>query len=442
MMADIMFLPEHVRSCIDTLETRGFVCYAVGGCVRDALLDLTPSDYDLCTDASPEEIRIAFSHCRLVLAGEKHGTVGVVTQEGVVEITTFRTEGDYSDSRHPGWVSFVKTIEEDLSRRDFTVNAMAYSPIRGFADPWGGREDLKKHILRAVGDPAVRFQEDALRILRGVRFAVRYQLQPEQATKAAMFSQAGLLDKIARERIFDELCKTLPLVSAENLLEFAPVFCQVIPELSPTVDFDQRNSHHAYDLYTHIAHVTAATDTRLPLRWAALLHDIGKVETFTLDDMGQGHFYGHGAVSAQIADEILRRIKAPTSLREDVMFLISNHMNLPEPERKSLRRRLSRWGEDRLRLLLALQRADSCCKGVENDPAYFDEIDALLTEILAENACLTLRDLAVNGHDLMALGFDGCAIGDCLNQLLTQVVEETIPNEKTALLQAASQIKG
>ena len=213
-----MYLPDFVKACIDSLESAGFSAYAVGGCVRDSLLGLTPHDYDLCTEATPEQICRVFDGQRLVLAGIQHGTVTVITDGGPIEITTFRLEGDYRDNRHPGWVRFVSQVEADLSRRDFTVNAMAYSPYRGFTDPFGGQSDLKNRCLRAVGDPISRFQEDALRILRGVRFAVRYALTPDKDTEAAMYTQAPRMDHLARERIFDELCKLLPLVSAEDLL--------------------------------------------------------------------------------------------------------------------------------------------------------------------------------------------------------------------------------
>lgn len=431
-----MFLPEYVRQCMDALESRGFACYAVGGCVRDALLGLTPHDYDLCTDALPEQTRSVFSDRTLVLAGEKHGTVGVVTDGGVVEITTFRTEGDYSDNRHPGWVEFVKTIEGDLSRRDFTVNAMAWSPKRGLADPFGGQQDLKDHVLRAVGNADDRFTEDALRILRGVRFAVRFSLVPEEKTLQAMFSHAPLLENIARERVFEELCKLLPLVNTEDILCFAPILTQVIPELAPTMGFEQHNSHHIYDVFTHIAHVTGAIPAELSLRWAALLHDIGKVITFTMGEDGQGHFYGHDRVGAQMADAILHRLKAPNALREEVVFLINHHMLSTAPDKKLLRRWMSKWGPERLKKLLALQQADRGSKGGKDESFPFDEITKILDELIQENSCLTLRDLAINGHDLIALGLSGSAIGDCLTHLLAQVLDEEIPNEKAALLAA------
>ncbi len=434
-----MVLPKYVAQCIDTLEYSGAPCYAVGGCVRDSVLGLEPQDYDLCTAALPDQIREAFRDHTLVLAGLKHGTVGVVTEGGVVEITTFRTEGDYSDSRHPGWVEFVDSIEEDLARRDFTVNAMAWSPTRGFADPFGGREDLKNRILRAVGDPETRFREDALRILRGVRFAVRFGLTPEENTLAAMENLAHTMENLAKERIFEELCKLLPRMSGEDLRKYQKILCHVLPELTPAVGFQQHSRHHAHDVFTHTAHVLGASPEDLAVRWAALLHDIGKPSTFTLDDNGNGHFYGHAGISAEMADEILLRLKAPTALRQRVVLLIKTHMQPLTADRKLLRRRLSQYGEEAVRQMLALQTADRGGKGVADGEDFPSaEIRALLDELAAENACLKVTDLAVSGHDLMALGIQGSAIGKTLNALLEQVIDEKIPNEKDALLAAIS----
>lgn len=436
-----MYLPRPVQFCIDALERAGFAAYAVGGCVRDACLGLQPHDYDLCTAATPAQICDIFAAFPLVKAGEKHGTIGVVLEGEVYEITTFRTEGSYTDSRHPDWVEFVPQVEKDLARRDFTVNAMAFSPARGFADPFGGRADLQNKILRAVGDPRQRFTEDALRILRGVRFAVRFGLTPEQETLAAMTELAPRLHNIAAERIFDELCKLLPLVTAEDLVTFAPILCQVIPELTATVGFDQKNPHHAYDIFTHTAHVVEAVPADLTLRWAALLHDIGKPSTFSLDDDDKGHFYGHAEASVQLADSILRRLKAPTTLREDATLLIGQHMTRLEPEKKALRRWMGRLGEEKLGKLLTLQAADMGSKGtgIPREMAQFDQLRAIIEEIRAENACLSLKDLAVSGHDLMQLGYRGKAIGQALNALLEQVLDEKIPNEKEALLEAVRQ---
>ena len=431
-----MQLPEYVQFCISRMERSGFAAWAVGGCVRDALLGLTPHDYDLCTAATPAETARIFADFPLVRSGEKHGTIGVIFEKTVCEITTFRTEGDYADSRHPNWVEFVTDIEQDLARRDFTVNAMAYSPTRGYADPFGGQNDLQNHILRAVGDPEKRFSEDALRILRGVRFAVRFGLTPEPDTENAMISLAPRLHNIAAERIFDELCKLLPLITAADLLRYAPILAEVIPELQPCIGFDQHSHHHAYDIFTHTAHVVEGTPADLPLRWAGLLHDVGKPACFTLDEQGRGHFYGHAEKSAEMADAILRRLKAPTQLREQVVLLIGQHMTRIPPEPKPVRRWLSRLGPDTIEQLLLLQEADMGSKGT-GKPAemeQFAQLRALIDQTEAENACLSIKNLAVNGHDLMALGYTGPEIGRNLQYLLDQVLDEQVPNEKEALL--------
>ena len=433
-----MYLPESIQNCINALEQAGFAAYAVGGCVRDSLLGLNPQDYDLCTAALPDQTEQVFAGHRLVLAGKKHGTVGVVTDSGVVEITTYRTEGAYRDNRHPDWVKFVPDIAEDLARRDFTVNAMAYSPTRGFADPFGGRADLEAGILRAVGDPELRFREDSLRILRGVRFAVRYGLTPDKATEEAMLSLAPLMDNLARERAFEELCKLLMVATAEDLLRFGPILAQVIPELKPMLGFDQHSPYHAFDLFTHTAHVVENVPADLTLRWAALLHDTGKIPTFTRDETGRGHFYGHAGESAKIADSVLRRLKAPTALREDAVEIIGAHMNKIEPTKKAVRRYLNRMGPEKFEMLLLQQTADMCSKGIIHPPVleHFAELRQIRDALLAEDTCFCLKDLALNGHDLMALGYEGRAIGETLNRLLELVLDEQVENTKEALLNA------
>ena len=434
-----MFLPENIRTCIDALEAAGFAAYAVGGCVRDSLLGLTPHDYDLCTAATPPQICDVFSGYRLVLAGEKHGTVSVVMDESLIEITTFRTEGGYEDSRHPGWVRFVTDIEEDLSRRDFTVNAMAYSPNRGFADPFGGREDLAKRCLRAVGDPICRFTEDALRILRGVRFAVRYDLTVEERTAQAMIRLSPLMDNLARERVFTEMCGLLPLVTAQDLVRFHPILTHILPELAPMVGFDQRSPHHAFDLYSHTVHVVENVSDALHLRWAALLHDIGKPGTFYLDASGRGHFPGHAKLSAELANNILLRLKAPTALRQQVVSLVERHMTPLESDKKRLRRQLGKYGIESTLDLLILQQADFRSKGTKEETDHFDRVRRLIDEIRAEDACLTVKDLAINGNDLIAIGFTpGPNIRKCLEGLLTAVQEDILPNTRNSLLEAAT----
>lgn len=438
-----MNLPKTVLELMEQLNAQGFEAWVVGGCVRDSVLGIAPHDYDLCSKALPEQMQQVFADRQLVLAGVKHGTVGVVTDAGVVEITTFRTEGDYSDSRHPGWVKFVPRLQEDLARRDFTVNAMAYCPEKGFADPFGGLQDLKQGILRAVGDPVLRFQEDALRILRGVRFAARFDLKIQQETWDAMLSEIEGLDHLARERIFEELSKLLVLADAEMLLKIQPILARVIPELAPTMGFCQYSPHHAFDVFTHIAHVTEGTPAQPELRFAALLHDVGKPACFTRDENGCGHFYGHARVGAQMADEILRRFKAPTAFREEVVWLIDHHMTDYPPEKKVVRRALSRHGKQRLQHLMALELADLSGKGVvesEDGRVQLREFLEILEQISREEGRLSLKTLGVNGRDLMGLGYaPDPNLGRTLNELLNLVMAEELPNEKAALLERAKQ---
>lgn len=437
-----MKLPSYVAYCVETLEEAGFAAYAVGGCVRDWLLGREPHDYDLCTNAPPERIQALFPKQDLVLAGRKHGTVGVIFGTDVVEITTFRREGDYADGRHPDWVEFVENVDEDLARRDFTVNAMAWSPTRGLADPFGGKEDLRRGILRAVREPEQRFREDPLRILRGARFAAKYRLEPEEKTLEAMAGLAPLMDGLARERVFSELCQLLLHARTEDLLRYQPIITQVIPALAPAVGFDQHSPYHHYDLYTHIAHVTAAVPSELPLRWAALLHDVGKPKTFTVDENGRGHFYGHAQEGSRMADEILWQLKAPNALREQVVLLVEQHMTLVEPLRMPVRRRVSRLGAENFFLLLSLQEADMGGKGAEGEETddRFQTMRRIAEDLLKEETCLSLRDLAINGHDLMELGYpQGKAVGKCLNDLLELVVLEMIPNDRQELLSRAGE---
>lgn len=435
-----MILPKEAAYCIQALEKAGYQAYAVGGCVRDAMLGNTPHDYDLCTNATPEQICQVFATHKLVTAGEKHGTIGVILHNNTYEITTYRTEGGYQDNRHPDWVEFVGCIDEDLQRRDFTVNAMAFHPKTGYYDPLGGQKDLHNGILRAVGDPNRRFTEDALRILRGVRFACRFGLTVENDTMQAMKELAPQMDSLAKERILSELTQILCYLKELDLLTYQDIFMQVIPELKPCAGFDQHNPHHRFDVLTHTALVLSQTDAVPALRWAALLHDIGKPQVFTRDEKGVGHFHAHAQVSAQIANDILLRLKASNALREQVVFLVEHHMD-PLPDKKAaLQKKLSKYGAQNLKLMIQLQAADKQSCGKQTEEAYktAQKLLKLTQQLLAENACLQIKDLAIDGHDLLALGFEaGPALGQCQKQLLEMVLSGTIPNEKEALLQQA-----
>lgn len=435
-----MRLPKNVRLCMDKLEKAGYSVYAVGGCVRDSLLGLVPHDYDLCTNATPEQMHTVFADFQLVTNGEKHGTVGVILDGKVYEITTFRTEGTYEDNRHPDHVEFVSDLKEDLARRDFTVNAMAYHPWHGYVDPYGGRKDLSEGILRAVGDPETRFQEDALRILRGVRFACRFKLTPETKTQRAMKTLSPLLDNLARERVMQEMTQILCLMDETTLHSYRSILLQVIPELKESIDFHQHNPHHKHDVFTHTGHVLAAVEKDPALRWAALLHDVGKPQTFTQDETGFGHFYGHAKVSAEMASTVLHRLKASNALREEVMFLIAHHMDELSDDKALLRTKLSKYGGDSLKKLVALQKADVLGCGTEKNTACFDNILEAITVLEAEEGRLQIRDLAIDGHALMALGFEaGPKLGQCQQYLLEAVLRGEIPNEPAPLTQKAKE---
>ena len=428
-----MYIPNSVLELIHQLEEAGFETWVVGGCVRDHLMGNVPHDYDCCTAAEPEQMQALFADRQLVLAGLKHGTVGVVTEAGVVEITTFRTEGGYLDSRHPDWVKFVRDVKEDLARRDFTVNAMAYSPRRGLCDPFGGQADLKNGLLRAVGDPVLRFREDALRILRGLRFAARFGFQIEEATRTAMHTEIAGLDTLARERVLTELEGFLLAATARDILDGAELLCRIIPELAPQLGFDQKNPHHEHDIFTHTAMVVERAPKEPVLRMAALLHDLGKPATFSLDEKGVGHFYGHAGLGAKMAEDILRRLKCSNALRDEVTWLIAHHMDRFPCEEKSARRCLSKHGLPRMERLTRLQMADF---GGKVDDGDLDEWLGLLREVDAREGALTLKTLAVKGKDLIGLGIaPGKQVGELLNRLLSMVLAGELPNQREALLE-------
>ena len=397
-----MELPEEVLYCIHTLCDAGHSAYAVGGCVRDHLLGLTPSDYDLCTSATPGEICELFGRHQLVRNGEKHGTIGVVVAGHLYEITTFRTEGTYSDSRHPDEVEFVTDIREDLARRDFTVNAMAFHPQIGYIDPFGGQMDLANKTLRAVGDPQIRFREDALRILRGVRFAVRFDLIPEEKTLEAMNQNAPLMENLAKERISGELCKLLPLISEKQLLQYKTIFTQVVPALGEAGVFE------------NAAKVVGLLNQELPLRMAGLLHSLGE----------------------ETANEVLLTLKASHALRSRVTLLVGLRSPALSPDKKQLQQALGEYGEETVEQLLALQTAIAKAAGASTHELEMAQL--LLGAIRQDGCCLTVKDLAVTGSDLLTLGVKpGPQIGRCMQSLLSLVQDDILGNTKEELLGAA-----
>ena len=435
-----MAIPDFARDILRTLEEAGFEAYCVGGCVRDTLLGREPGDWDITTSAWPEETLALFGEDALP-TGLRHGTVTVRRPGGCAEVTTFRRDGDYTDHRHPESVAFTDSLTEDLARRDFTVNAMALSLRGELRDPFHGREDLAAGCIRCVGEPVRRFGEDALRILRGLRFAAVLGFQIEPETAAALSAARENLRAIAPERILTEVRKLLTAERPSAVLrEFPEVFGVFWSELLPMLGYDQRNFHHCYDLWEHTLHALDAVPGEESLRFAALFHDVGKPDCFSLDGNGVGHFYGHAAKSAELADGMLARLRAPNALRQEVTELIRRHDTpLPGIPEANLRRLLRRLGEERLRRLIALQRADNLAQA----PAFraersagLDEVLRRLDAILAEDACFSLRQLAVNGRDLMALGLRGREIGGALDYLLNEVVEGRLPNERGVLLTA------
>ena len=438
MSNDFPMLPQAAQA-IARLQEAGYEAWIVGGCVRDVLLGRAPTDYDLTTSAMPEETEAVFAGEKLIETGLQHGTVTVVLDGVPLEMTTYRVDGGYTDARHPDGVTFTRSLREDAARRDFTINAMAYAPGEGIQDFFGGQEDLSAGVIRAVGEPERRFQEDALRILRAIRFAsvLGFALDPE--TDAAARRNAQLLTKISAERVFAELGKLLCGPGAGKiLLAYSDILGVVIPELTPMVGFEQHNIHHCYDVYTHTAVAVDHVPPDLKIRLAALFHDIGKPATFSMGEDGQGHFYGHPKVSAQLAEEILVRLRAPKRLREAVVRLVEVHDWPLSAEPRLLRRRLHQLGEEGFFALLALQRGDAraCSLSDCTREDGRNEVEDAAKAILAAKPCLTVRDLAVNGRDVMALGYCGSGVGAALRGLLERVIAGELPNEKNALLQS------
>ena len=427
---------DRALDVLNRLTAAGHRAVLVGGCVRDSLLGIPPHDYDAATSALPDEIRAACAGLTCLDIGLKHGTITVLSGGIPVETTTFRKETTYSDHRHPDAVEFTNDLTEDLARRDFTVNAIAWESS-GIADPFGGQADLKRRLIRCVGDPDRRFEEDALRILRGLRLAAQLEFTIHPDTAAAIRSHAPDLAHVAWERIWAEFSRLLCSPGAQEvLLSFPEVVCQIIPELAPCVGFDQKNFHHRYDVYTHSVMALANTPPLLPVRLAALLHDAGKPETFSLDERGVGHFYGHPKHSVALADTALRRLRLPNDLREQVLTLIERHDLPVEAERKWVGRWLARLGEDTFSLLLHLKRGDraACADPAPPSPDPFEVAESLALELLEEHACLSLKDLAVDGRDCLSAGLRGKEIGQTLQRLLDAVSEGVIPNERSILL--------
>ena len=435
-----MDFPVRVREILQALEEAGFEGFCVGGGVRDSLLGRDPMDWDIATNALPEQVLQLFAP-HAIPTGWQHGTV-TVTGSPDVEVTTYRQDGVYLDNRHPQSVSFVRSITEDLARRDFTVNAIAVDAHGQLHDPFGGREDLQSGILRAVGEPERRFREDGLRILRGLRFASQLGFTIESDTADAMLRCRDLLNGIAVERIRTEmtglLCGAHP---AEVLLDYAPILGVFLPEILPCVGFDQQNRHHCYTVWEHIARAVEAVPPLPVLRWTMLLHDLGKPATFTLGGDGQGHFYGHGLVSVRLAQDITHRLRFDSKSRRTILELVEHHDAPFSLQERPVRRLLARYGEDYLRLMLAVKRADNLAQHPDfrHQQEFLDQWETMLNLVLASEGCFSLSHLAVKGDDLLAMGLQGKVIGDTLRALLDRVIEGELPNDKQMLLEYAKE---
>lgn len=437
-----MELPGFVKRLIGKLEQAGFEAWAVGGCVRDALLQKKPEDYDVCTNARPDEIKAALAGLRILDTGLPHGTLTVLTAEAPVEVTAYRAESGYRDGRHPDKVDFIDEITGDLARRDFTVNAMAYHPQRGLKDPFYGRQDLRAGIIRCVGDPEKRLHEDGLRIMRALRFSSQLDFCIEKKTAAALLAEKHRLAVVSSERLSVELCKLLTGAGAGRVLaQWPQVLGVFLPDLLPAVNFLQHSRYHHLDVWGHTAAAVNAAAPVLAVRLALLFHDIGKPDTFMRGEDGAGHFYGHAEKSAELAAKAFERLCLPSKLKREVISLVRLHDRPIESTERAVRRALSKYGEDFFFLLLEVKKGDGAAHAPHAAAQRLQELarlEELARGILREKQCFTLKDMAVGGDDLIQAGFiPGMKMGRILQALLEQVVDGTLKNDRESLLRAA-----
>ena len=435
-------IPEKAQHLMRLLKYRGYEAFVVGGCVRDSLLGREPGDWDICTNANPKQMKQCFEGLRVIETGMRHGTLTVMADGRPFEVTAYRIDGAYTDGRHPDQVRYTSNIRADLSRRDFTVNAMAYNDDAGLVDPFGGAGDLKAEVLRCVGRAETRFNEDGLRIMRCIRFASQLEFGIEAETSNALYSCKSLLDIISAERIRTELDKLLCGSGAAGVLtRYREIAAQVIWEIRPMFDLDQRNPYHSYSVWDHTLRAVGHIKNTPELRLSALFHDIGKPGKMTIDETGRGHFYKHEQLSEEIADRVMRRLKYDNRTRDTVTAVVRNHSIVFRPTLKYARRLLNRLGEERLRLLIEMEYADVRSQ----NPVYTDErvagiraFSQKVDEVLAQEQCFSMGDLAISGVDLLRLGVgQGPEIGAILNRLLDMVIDGELPNEKAALIKAA-----
>ena len=434
-----IIMPYEVENIIDTLMKSGYEAYAVGGCVRDSLMGKAPQDWDICTDARPEQTMRVFSDKRVIETGLKHGTLALIIDGSSYEITTFRQDGEYRDNRRPDSVEFVSDIKKDLARRDFTINALAYNHMRGLVDCFGGVSDIENRMLRCVGSAKLRFEEDALRIMRALRFASTLGFEIERETDEAICLEKELLKNISSERISTELSKMLLGESVGKvLLKYGDTLAVVIPEIKPMFGFKQNTPYHYLDVWEHTVKSVEEAPKDLTLRLTMLLHDIGKPSCYKFFD-GKGHFHGHPGVSLEMAKRILTRLKYDNNTAYMVTTLVRYHDVRILPESKDVRRWLSRIGEEALRALIEVKRADKLAQAeIFRQPAQdtLDIISKKIDEIITQQGCFSLKTLAVDGSDLIALGIpEGKQIGESLSRLLDMVIDEKLPNDRECLLE-------
>ena len=433
-------IPSGAAHILQSLTAAGYEAYFVGGCVRDLLRGVPPHDWDICTSARPEETASCFAGSRVINTGIRHGTVTVLMDGEPYEITTYRAEGPYSDSRRPDFVRFVSDLREDLARRDFTINAIALGLDGTLRDPFGGADDIKAGLIRCVGEPARRFQEDGLRLMRALRFAAVFGCDIEDFTARAIHDHRAVLDRVAAERIQVELCKLLTGQNAGDVLrEFPDVICQFWPELGPLTTLTQNNPWHCWDGWEHTLHALEAAPNHAVARLTMLLHDIGKPQCKSTDENGIDHFYGHPTVSAQMAEQMLRKLKFDRAAMKQVVTLVELHDTPLPRDNRGIRRWLSRLGPEMFFRLLEVKRADMLAHTPEKaagELAELAKIRAGAKQIVAEGQCFSLKDLAVNGRDVIAAGaVPGPAVGRILDRLLEQVLNGELPNRREVLLE-------
>ncbi len=439
-------LPENVKYLINKLTNSGYKAYAVGGCIRDSIMGLEPNDWDICTSAEPDMIVSVLGLPTIIKNGLRHGTVTVRFNGESYEITTFRTDGVYSDNRRPESVTFVTDVREDLSRRDFTVNALAYNETDGLIDCFGGLDDIKNRMIRCVGDPDKRFAEDGLRLMRAVRFASCLGFEIEEKTAQSIHNNRELLKNISAERITSELIKLLCGRNSEKILTDYPDLIGVfIPEILPMVGFSQQNPHHCYDVWIHTVKAVSFIEREPLLRIAALFHDIGKPDCFTADEHGTGHFHGHPKRSAELARDIMTRLRLDNKTIDDSEVLIKLHDLRPPAKDKNVRRLLSKTGKELFPKLLSLKKADALAQSSymrAEKLRYIEQLRKVYEKVISSGDAYELKMLDINGKDLISSGMrPGKDMGSVLNELLSRVIEGELPNEKQTLLKAAQEIR-